>query len=140
MKGHMEKAAHYSFELEKLLSNQEIFQYPPNANKWIFTLQGCHLTLKDMHAKLSYMYFTIALTDMLNHPDSIIASKIHTACNALMKSQIKKDYLKTLVLFQAKQVYDEHTLYHDPIKKFWAYVSCEGDSRGGDATVNYIRP
>ena len=70
------------------------------------------------------MYFTIALTDMLSYPDRTIAPKIRKACDALMQSgiSINKIFLKKLVLFQARQVYDTHALHRDHIKKFWTFL------------------
>ena len=81
------------------------------------------------HAKLSYMYFTIALTDMLSYPDRTIAPKIRKACDALMQSGINKIFLKKQVLFQARQVYDTHALHRDYIKKFWTFLRLRAHSQ-----------
>jgi hypothetical protein len=36
LKGNMKKAAHYADQLEKMLRDQAIFHYPPNADVWFF--------------------------------------------------------------------------------------------------------
>jgi tetratricopeptide (TPR) repeat protein len=125
MKGNMKKAAHYADQLEKLLRDQAIFHYPPNADVWFFTIQDHSLSLRDWHSKRSYLYFTISLTDMLSTPEKKIAPTIQKACKALMQSEMNHDLLKKLVLFQARQIYDAHVAYRQHIRTFWNDVSCK---------------
>ncbi|KPA13688.1 TIR-like domain protein [Candidatus Magnetomorum sp. HK-1] len=123
MKGDMKKAAHYSHQLENLLSIKDIFNYPPNADIWFFTIQDHYLSLRDRHAKIAYIYYSIALTDILNNPDSKIEPKIQKACKAISQSTIKDEYLKKLIKFEAKQVYIAHSSSQNNINKFWKYIN-----------------